>query len=103
VKGSKEFDDQERTEHEIPRHRMSRKNQDGISSDDEKDSHRGHSKLERWTSHKEKISAPSLLSMSTKSLALGIKGFWLSKSTVLAYLSTGFPASEDPPLLSLCP
>jgi hypothetical protein len=42
---------------EIPGHCMSRKNQDGISSDDEQqDSHRGRSKLERWTSHKENIS-----------------------------------------------
>lgn len=55
MKGLKEFGDQERAEHEIPGHRLSRKHQDGISSDDEQqDSHRGRSKLERWTSHKER-------------------------------------------------
>lgn len=54
-KGLKESGDQERAEHEIPGHRLSRKRQDGISSDDEQqDSHRGRSKLERWTSHKER-------------------------------------------------
>jgi hypothetical protein len=55
VKASKEFRDEERAEHEIPGHRLSKKHQDGISSDDEQqDSHRGRSKLERWTSHKER-------------------------------------------------
>ncbi|WJX25188.1 hypothetical protein P8452_14251 [Trifolium repens] len=54
VKASKEFRE-ERAEHEIPGHRLSKKHQDGISSDDEQqDSHRGRSKLERWTSHKER-------------------------------------------------
>ncbi|XP_058722994.1 FIP1[V]-like protein isoform X1 [Vicia villosa] len=54
-KGSKEFGDQERAGHDIQGHRLSRKHQDGISSDDEQqDSYRGRSKLERWTSHKER-------------------------------------------------
>ncbi|RDX73421.1 FIP1[V]-like protein, partial [Mucuna pruriens] len=45
----------ERAEHEIPGHRLSRKQREDISSDDEQqDSHRGRSKLERWTSHKER-------------------------------------------------
>lgn len=56
MKGLKDSGDQERVEHEIPGYRLSKKqHQDGISSDDEQqDSHRGRSKLERWTSHKER-------------------------------------------------
>lgn len=55
MKGSKEFGDQERAGHDIQGHRLSRKHQDGISSDDEQqDSYRGRSKLERWTSHTER-------------------------------------------------
>ncbi|CAJ1975557.1 unnamed protein product [Sphenostylis stenocarpa] len=54
-KGLKGSGDEERSEHEIPGHRLSRKQREDISSDDEQlDSRRGRSKLERWTSHKER-------------------------------------------------
>ncbi|TKY73100.1 FIP1of V protein [Spatholobus suberectus] len=54
-KGLKGSGDEERAEHEIPGHRLSRKQREDVSSDDEQqDSHRGRSKLERWTSHKER-------------------------------------------------
>lgn len=47
--------DEGRAEQEIPGHRLSRKHQEDVSSDDEQqDSRRGRSKLERWTSHKER-------------------------------------------------
>ncbi|XP_057429218.1 FIP1[V]-like protein isoform X2 [Lotus japonicus] len=54
-KGLKASGNEDRAQREIPGHRMSRKHQDGMSSDDEQhDSRRGRSKLERWTSHKER-------------------------------------------------
>ncbi|KAI4335574.1 hypothetical protein L6164_014210 [Bauhinia variegata] len=47
--------DEGRAENELPGHHLSRKHQGGISSGDEQqDSYRGRSKLERWTSHKER-------------------------------------------------
>ncbi|KAK7281472.1 hypothetical protein RIF29_09509 [Crotalaria pallida] len=53
-KGLKGSGDEEHAEHEIPGHRLSRKRQEDISDDDQLDTHRGRSKLERWTSHKER-------------------------------------------------
>ncbi|KAF7806511.1 FIP1[V]-like protein [Senna tora] len=54
-KGLKGFSDEGRSEQEIPGHRLSRKCKEDFSSDDEQqDSRRGRSKLERWTSHKER-------------------------------------------------
>ncbi|KAL2971423.1 hypothetical protein AAZX31_15G195400 [Glycine max] len=54
-KGLKGSGDEERAEHEISGHRLSRKQREDMSSDDEQqDSRRGRSKLERWTSHKER-------------------------------------------------
>ncbi|MED6132551.1 hypothetical protein PIB30_020035, partial [Stylosanthes scabra] len=54
-KGLKSSGDEERAEHEVPGHRLPRKHREDISSDEEhQDSHRGRSKLERWTSHKER-------------------------------------------------
>ncbi|KAL4390737.1 hypothetical protein HN51_011676 [Arachis hypogaea] len=54
-KGLKGSGDEEHAEHEVPAHRLPRKHREDISSDDEhQDSHRGRSKLERWTSHKER-------------------------------------------------
>lgn len=47
--------DEGHAEQEISGHRLSRKHPDDISSDDEQqDSRRGRTKLERWTSHKER-------------------------------------------------
>ncbi|OIV97248.1 hypothetical protein TanjilG_10782 [Lupinus angustifolius] len=46
--------DEERAEFEIPGHRLSRKRREDISDDEQQDSQRGRSKLERWTSHKER-------------------------------------------------
>lgn len=67
MKGLKESGDQERAEHEIPGHRLSRKHPGNISSDDEQhDSRRGRSKLERWTSHKERDFSISKSSSSLK-------------------------------------
>lgn len=55
MKGLKVSGDKENAEHEIPGHRLSRKHRDEIFSDDEQqDAQRGRSKLERWTSHKER-------------------------------------------------
>ncbi|KAK7411601.1 hypothetical protein VNO78_03036 [Psophocarpus tetragonolobus] len=54
-KGLKGSGEEDRAEHEIPGHRLSRKQREDVSSDDEQqDSRRGRSKLERWTSHKER-------------------------------------------------
>ncbi|KAF7806513.1 FIP1[V]-like protein isoform X1 [Senna tora] len=54
VKGLKSSNEG-RGEQEIPGHRLSRKHREELSSDDEQqDSRRGRSKLERWTSHKER-------------------------------------------------
>ncbi|KAJ7964150.1 FIP1 [Quillaja saponaria] len=66
--GSKGSIDQVRGEHEIPGHRLSRKHREDVSSDDEQqDSRRGRSKLERWTSHKDMdYSIDSKLSSSLK-------------------------------------
>lgn len=64
LKGLKESGYQERAEHEAPGHGPSRKHPDGISSDD--DSRRGRSKLERWTSHKERDFSISKSSSSLK-------------------------------------
>lgn len=55
MKGLKASGEERAAEHEIPGHRLSRKQQEDISSyDEQQDSHRGRSKLERWTSHKER-------------------------------------------------
>ena len=72
MKVSKGSGDEEHVEHEIPGHRLSRKHQEDVSSDDEQqDSQRGRSKLERWTSHKQKdfnISGKSSSSLKFKDL-----------------------------------
>ncbi|KAK7304795.1 hypothetical protein VNO77_42684 [Canavalia gladiata] len=66
-KGLKGSGDEERAGHEIPGHRLSRKQREDISSDDEQqDSRRGRSKLERWTSHKERDFSISKSSSSLK-------------------------------------
>ncbi|XP_061365832.1 FIP1[V]-like protein [Gastrolobium bilobum] len=66
-KGLKGSGNEERPEHEIPGHRLSKKQRDGMSSDDEpQDSHRGRTKLERWTSHKERDFSISKSSSSLK-------------------------------------
>jgi len=55
VKGLKGSGDEDRAEHDILGHHPSRKQREDVSSDDEQlDSRRGRSKLERWTSHKER-------------------------------------------------
>ncbi|KAK7291969.1 hypothetical protein RIF29_07554 [Crotalaria pallida] len=47
--------DEKHAEQEIPGHRLSRRHQEDIPTDDEQqDSQRGRSKLERWTRHKER-------------------------------------------------
>ncbi|BAT79710.1 FIP1[V]-like protein [Vigna angularis] len=54
-KGLKGSGDEDRAEHDILGHHSSKKQREDISSDDEQlDSRRGRSKLERWTSHKER-------------------------------------------------
>ena len=66
VKSLKGSGDEERAEHEVAGHRLSRKHREDISSDDERqDSHRGRSKLERWTSHKERDFGASSKSSSS--------------------------------------
>ncbi|KAL5141720.1 FIP1[V]-like protein [Glycine soja] len=66
-KGLKGSGDEERAEHEIPGHRLSRKQREDMSSDDEQqDSRRGRSKLERWTSHKERDFSVNKSSSSLK-------------------------------------
>ncbi|KAK4257531.1 hypothetical protein QN277_007105 [Acacia crassicarpa] len=54
-KSSRVSTEEGRTEQEMSGHRLSRKHGDDISSDDEQqESRRGRSKLERWASHKER-------------------------------------------------
>jgi len=67
VKGLKGSGDEERAEHEILGHHLPRKQREDISSDDEQqDSRRGRSKLERWTSHKERDFSVNKSSSSLK-------------------------------------
>ena len=69
MKGLKDTGDERHgTERDIPGHRLSRKHREDISSDEEQqDSYRGRSKLERWTSHKERdFSVNSKTSSSLK-------------------------------------
>ncbi|CAL0304927.1 unnamed protein product [Lupinus luteus] len=66
-KDLKSSSEEERAEHEIPGHPLSRKRQEGISDDEHQDIQRGRSKLERWTSHKERdFSIGSKSSSSSK-------------------------------------
>ncbi|KAL2322126.1 hypothetical protein Fmac_026505 [Flemingia macrophylla] len=86
-KGFKGSGDEERAQHEIPGHRLSRKQREDISSDDEhQDSRRGRSKLERWTSHKERDFSIN------KSASLKFKN--IDKDNNKASSEAGKPADE---------
>ncbi|XP_020205237.1 FIP1[V]-like protein isoform X2 [Cajanus cajan] len=85
-KGFKGSGDEERAQHEIPGHRLSRKQREDVSSEDEQqDSRRGRSKLERWTSHKER-------DFSIKSASLKFKD--IDKDNNDGSSEAGKPAEE---------
>ncbi|CAJ1944800.1 unnamed protein product [Sphenostylis stenocarpa] len=103
-KGMKGSGDAEHAEDEIPGHRLSRKKHGENNSDDEqKDSQRGRSKYERWTSHKERdfnISSKSSSSLNFKDLdkdnndRSSEPGKPVDNSTELVY-------TNNPPVLSI--